>query len=197
MAKSSRASTRKANNQRLKENVFGPVEDARQQRLAAKLLEIASQPKPVPEKEMKDTPEEDASEEKAAHEHKGDSKRTPLNWHPRTWRGIHDASEIPTDVLRLKQQWTSTQQPSLPSRRRARSSSDGARNPTLCFQSLVTGRRSRKGSDLMAVVQSRGRCKSGVMTFWKGSARHEPNKLLPDSNQTSRGSLRWSANRRR
>lgn len=75
MAKSSRSSTRKANNQRLKENVFGPVEDARQQRLAAKLLEIASQPKPVPEKEMKDTPEEDETEQKAADDSKTDSKR--------------------------------------------------------------------------------------------------------------------------
>lgn len=75
MAKSSRSSTRKANNQRLKENVFGPVEDARQQRLAAKLLEIASQPKPVPEKEMKDTPEGDETEQKAADDSKTDSKK--------------------------------------------------------------------------------------------------------------------------
>lgn len=78
MAKSSRSSTRKANNQRLKENVFGPVEDARQQRLAAKLLEIASQPKPVPEKEMKDTPEEDETEQKAADNSKTDSERILL-----------------------------------------------------------------------------------------------------------------------
>lgn len=46
MAKSSRASTVKANNQRLKRNVFGPVEAARLERLSAKLLETASQPKP-------------------------------------------------------------------------------------------------------------------------------------------------------
>jgi len=46
MAKSSRSSTRKANNQRLKANVFGPVESARAERLSAKLLEIAAQPKP-------------------------------------------------------------------------------------------------------------------------------------------------------
>ncbi|RYP50339.1 hypothetical protein DL768_004104 [Monosporascus sp. mg162] len=46
MAKSSRASTRKANNRRLKANVFGPVESARAERLSAKLLELASQPKP-------------------------------------------------------------------------------------------------------------------------------------------------------
>lgn len=58
MAKSQRSSVTKANNQRLKKNVFGPVEAARQQRLSARLLEIASQPKPVPEKEMKDTTEQ-------------------------------------------------------------------------------------------------------------------------------------------
>jgi hypothetical protein len=46
MAKSSRASTNKANNRRLKSKVFGPVEDARMQRLSAKLLELAAQPAP-------------------------------------------------------------------------------------------------------------------------------------------------------
>ncbi|KAI1429326.1 hypothetical protein F5Y12DRAFT_710232 [Xylaria sp. FL1777] len=46
MAKSSRASTRKANNQRLKSKVFGPVEAERNARLSAKLLELAAAPKP-------------------------------------------------------------------------------------------------------------------------------------------------------
>jgi len=46
MAKSSRASSRKANNQRLKTKVFGPVELARNERLSAKLLELAAAPKP-------------------------------------------------------------------------------------------------------------------------------------------------------
>jgi hypothetical protein len=46
MAKGARASTNKANNQQLKANVFGPVENARTERLSAKLLELASQPKP-------------------------------------------------------------------------------------------------------------------------------------------------------
>jgi hypothetical protein len=46
MAKSSRASTVKANNQRLKAKVFGPVEQARMERLSAKLLEVAAAPKP-------------------------------------------------------------------------------------------------------------------------------------------------------
>lgn len=57
MAKSSRASSKKANNQRLKKGVFGPVETARQERLSAKLLELASQPKPVPERDMDDVSE--------------------------------------------------------------------------------------------------------------------------------------------
>lgn len=47
MAKSSRASSRKANNQRLKANVFGPVELERNARLSAKLLELAAAPKPA------------------------------------------------------------------------------------------------------------------------------------------------------
>ncbi|KAN0102947.1 Protein of unknown function (DUF2423) domain containing protein [Hyaloscypha variabilis] len=51
MAKGARASTKKANNQKLKSRVFGPVETARTERLSAKLLELASQPKPKPAKE--------------------------------------------------------------------------------------------------------------------------------------------------
>lgn len=46
MAKSSRASTIKSNNQRLKAKVFGPVESARMERLSARLLELAAAPKP-------------------------------------------------------------------------------------------------------------------------------------------------------
>lgn len=49
MAKGARASTKKANNTRLKAGVFGPVESARNERLSAKLLELASQPKPKKE----------------------------------------------------------------------------------------------------------------------------------------------------
>jgi hypothetical protein len=52
MAKSARASRIKANNQRLKKNVFGPVEAARAERLSAKLLAIAAQPKPQKDVEM-------------------------------------------------------------------------------------------------------------------------------------------------
>jgi len=46
MAKSARASKIKMNNSKLKSRVFGPVETARTERLSAKLLELASQPKP-------------------------------------------------------------------------------------------------------------------------------------------------------
>jgi len=52
MAKSSRASSRKSNNQKLKKNVFGPIETARAERLSAKLLELASKPKEAPAKEV-------------------------------------------------------------------------------------------------------------------------------------------------
>ncbi|MCJ1435174.1 major facilitator super transporter protein [Xylographa pallens] len=45
MAKGLRASTKKANRVKLRSKVFGPVEDARTQRLSAKLLELASKPK--------------------------------------------------------------------------------------------------------------------------------------------------------
>lgn len=65
MAKSARASKVKSNNQRLKQNVFGPVEAARTERLAAKLQELISQPKPSEAKkeiEMQDVEGESASQ---------------------------------------------------------------------------------------------------------------------------------------
>lgn len=80
MAKSSRASSRKANNQRLKAKVFGPVEAAREERLAAKLLEIASQPKPVPEREMEDAAEKENPE---GEQKSDDSEITPPHHQPR------------------------------------------------------------------------------------------------------------------
>lgn len=46
MAKSVRASVSKRNRANLRKKVFGPVVDARTERLAAKLQELASQPKP-------------------------------------------------------------------------------------------------------------------------------------------------------
>ena len=46
MAKSSRSSIVKKNKASLKKSVFGPVEQARSERLNAKLLALAQQPKP-------------------------------------------------------------------------------------------------------------------------------------------------------
>lgn len=43
MAKGLRSSTIKANKSSLRKKIFGPVENARKQRLSAKLLELASQ----------------------------------------------------------------------------------------------------------------------------------------------------------
>ena len=52
MAKSSRATSVKKRRSTLKKNVFGPVEDARNERLSAKLLELASKPKMRAEMEV-------------------------------------------------------------------------------------------------------------------------------------------------
>lgn len=49
MAKGARSSSIKTNNKKLKSKVFGPIEAARTERLSAKLLELASAPKPVRE----------------------------------------------------------------------------------------------------------------------------------------------------
>lgn len=46
MAKSARASVTKANRTRFRQNITGPGELARAQRLSAKLQEVASKPKP-------------------------------------------------------------------------------------------------------------------------------------------------------
>lgn len=46
MAKGLRASTKKANKSLLRQNVFGPIEAARKERLSAKLLELASKSSP-------------------------------------------------------------------------------------------------------------------------------------------------------
>lgn len=53
MAKGLRASVNKSNKKVLRNRVFGPVEQARNERLSAKLMELASQPKPErPEMEL-------------------------------------------------------------------------------------------------------------------------------------------------
>ncbi|KAH7393132.1 hypothetical protein BKA64DRAFT_675355 [Cadophora sp. MPI-SDFR-AT-0126] len=65
MAKGARASTKKANNFKLKSKVFGPVETDRTARLSAKLLALAAQPKPKPaEKDVDMEAEDVATEEK-------------------------------------------------------------------------------------------------------------------------------------
>ena len=58
MAKSSRASSIKTNNAALKSKVYGPVETARTDRLSAKLMELAAQPKPVRVEEVPEAAEE-------------------------------------------------------------------------------------------------------------------------------------------
>ena len=45
MAKGLRASSKKANKSNLRSKVFGPVEEARNERLSKKLLELAKSPK--------------------------------------------------------------------------------------------------------------------------------------------------------
>ncbi|KAF1822635.1 uncharacterized protein K489DRAFT_212565 [Dissoconium aciculare CBS 342.82] len=68
MAKSARASGIKKNKQALKKRVFGPVEIARNERLSAKLLALAKQPKP--EREEMDVQLE--SEKKSSKKSKSD-----------------------------------------------------------------------------------------------------------------------------
>ncbi|KAJ5180360.1 hypothetical protein N7492_003570 [Penicillium capsulatum] len=64
MAKSIRASVGKRNRQNLRKKVFGPVVDARTERLAAKLQEIASQPRPeTSEKTNMETGPDDAADD--------------------------------------------------------------------------------------------------------------------------------------
>ncbi|KAJ5139104.1 uncharacterized protein N7515_003952 [Penicillium bovifimosum] len=63
MAKSVRASVSKRNRANLRKNVFGPIVDARTERLAAKLQEIASQPRPeAPQKSKMDIVEDEADQ---------------------------------------------------------------------------------------------------------------------------------------
>ena len=52
MAKGLRASVTKRNKAKLRDRVFGPVEAARTERLSAKLLELARQPKPTRDTDM-------------------------------------------------------------------------------------------------------------------------------------------------
>ncbi|CAK7564240.1 MAG: hypothetical protein SEPTF4163_002127 [Sporothrix epigloea] len=63
MAKSARASSRKNNNQKLKKNVFGPVESARTERLSAKLMELVAQQIPAREEKTDENAMEEGNEE--------------------------------------------------------------------------------------------------------------------------------------
>ncbi|KAJ6076602.1 hypothetical protein N7499_008583 [Penicillium canescens] len=67
MAKSVRASVSKRNRANLRKKVFGPVVDARTERLAAKLQELASQPRPeAPEKSKMDLEDDSVNQEETA-----------------------------------------------------------------------------------------------------------------------------------
>ncbi|KAJ5476007.1 hypothetical protein N7475_001736 [Penicillium sp. IBT 31633x] len=65
MAKSVRASVSKRNRANLRKKVFGPVVDARTERLAAKLQELASQPRPDPPQKLNKNLAEDEADETA------------------------------------------------------------------------------------------------------------------------------------
>ncbi|ETR97269.1 hypothetical protein MKX07_005940 [Trichoderma sp. CBMAI-0711] len=64
MAKSSRSSSKKFNNQRKAASIFGPAETARQERLSAKLLELAKQAKPEPAEMKIDGDESDNAQDR-------------------------------------------------------------------------------------------------------------------------------------
>ncbi|TQV92332.1 hypothetical protein V2A60_007021 [Cordyceps javanica] len=82
MAKSSRSSTRKENNRRLASSVFGPAETARAERLSAKLMELAKQPKPetcdAKMEEEADVVQDEAADADEATAMDVDKKRTEL-----------------------------------------------------------------------------------------------------------------------
>ncbi|CAN9099203.1 unnamed protein product [Alternaria alternata] len=92
MAKGARASSKKANRTKLRANVFGPVEQARAERLHAKLLETIAQPKP--EKTDMETEETSAADDATKEEDlpKGSSLLTvPIP------RSLSDPSSIALD----------------------------------------------------------------------------------------------------
>ncbi|APA15370.1 predicted protein [Sclerotinia sclerotiorum 1980 UF-70] len=66
MAKGARSSSTKANNSALKAKVFGPVENARAERLNAKLMELISQPKPSAKTEDVDMEGKEAKDVEAS-----------------------------------------------------------------------------------------------------------------------------------
>ena len=81
MAKSARSSRTKRNNSNLRKKVFGPVYDARTERLSAKLMELANTPKPDEEKKM------DVEEDKGEGE-TGTAAEDPMEDEDMQWTGI-------------------------------------------------------------------------------------------------------------
>ncbi|KAJ5598270.1 hypothetical protein N7537_008354 [Penicillium hordei] len=78
MAKSVRASVSKRNRANLRKKVFGPLVDARTERLAAKLQELASQPRPeAPMKSKMDLAEDEAAN--ATKAQTGDSEEMDID----------------------------------------------------------------------------------------------------------------------
>ncbi|GAO18202.1 hypothetical protein UVI_02022690 [Ustilaginoidea virens] len=75
MAKSARSSTRKENNRRKFASVFSPAEAARNERLSAKLLQLARQPKPESSDVKMDAMEIDPKPSKLRIEKKRINKR--------------------------------------------------------------------------------------------------------------------------
>ncbi|RMX96272.1 hypothetical protein D0868_11269 [Hortaea werneckii] len=65
MAKSSRSSRVKKNNQNLKKKLFGPAEIARSERMNAKLLELAKQQKSQQEMEVEGSDDKDGAANKS------------------------------------------------------------------------------------------------------------------------------------
>ena len=88
MAKSARASSRKNNNQKLKKNVFGPVESARTERLSAKLMELVAQQIPAKEDKADENAMEDGMLKYSYAGGKREVQRTDANVCDRQ-RGAH------------------------------------------------------------------------------------------------------------
>jgi hypothetical protein len=88
MAKSARASTKKNNKTALRAKVFGPVEEARNERLSTRLLALVSEPKPQPASTTEATeevPMDDVVEQKPT--------RGRTSWEPRPGPNTKEAAK--------------------------------------------------------------------------------------------------------
>lgn len=80
MAKGLRASVKKNNKTQLRKKVFESVEKARNERLSAKLLQLAEEPKPRLDKDIDmDSKGAEAAEIPAADEEEGESQVLSVN----------------------------------------------------------------------------------------------------------------------